>query len=121
QRPPDAAMTALSAAAPAAAAPPRSAEPLETTSADGPLYRLVEGTILDTVLTNRLDGTAAAPVNCLVSTPIYAPDREGLVVIPAGSRVLGTTKPVQAFGETRLAVSFTRLVLPNGRTYKLDH
>lgn len=76
--------------------------------------------MIDTVLTNRLDGTVAAPVNCLVSTPIYTADRQQ-VLIPAGSRVLGATKPVQAFGETRLAVAFTRLVLPNGRTFTLDH
>ena len=37
------------------------------------------------------------------------------MLIPAGSRVLGETKPVQAFGETRLAVVFHRLVLPDGR------
>jgi len=42
-------------------------------------------------------------------------------VVPAGARVLGQTKPVQTFGETRLAVSFTRLVMPDGRTYPLDH
>src|SRR5204863_8535709 len=42
------------------------------------------------------------------------------VLIPAGSRVLGETKPVQSYGETRLAVAFNRLVLPDGRTYRLD-
>jgi len=42
------------------------------------------------------------------------------VVIPAGARVLGETKPVRALGETRLAVSFHRLVMPDGRTYRLD-
>jgi type IV secretion system protein TrbI len=91
----------------------------EFTAADGPLHRIVEGTIVDTILTNRLDGAAAAPVNCLVSTPIYSTDQQ--VLIPAGARLLGTTKPVQSFGETRLAVGFTRIVMPNGRTYALDH
>ncbi len=91
----------------------------EFTAADGPLHRIIEGTIIDTILTNRLDGAATAPVNCLVSTPIYATDRQ--VLVPAGARLLGTTKPVQSFGETRLAVGFTRILMPNGRTYSLDH
>ncbi|MBZ5560756.1 MAG: TrbI/VirB10 family protein, partial [Acidobacteriia bacterium] len=86
---------------------------------DGPLHRLLEGTVIDTVLTNRLDGSVAAPVNCLVTNPIYSHDGQQ-VLIPAGSRVLGETKPVQAYGETRLAVAFNRLVLPDGRTYRLD-
>ena len=85
----------------------------------GPLHRVLEGTVIDTVLTNRLDGSAAAPVNCLVTNPVYTHDGQ-YVVIPAGSRVLGETKPVQTFGETRLAVAFNRLVLPDGRTYALD-
>jgi hypothetical protein len=41
-------------------------------SAAGPLYRVLEGTIIDTVLTNRLDGAMAAPVNCLVTNALYS-------------------------------------------------
>jgi len=88
-------------------------------SSAGPLHRLLEGTIIDAVLTNRLDGGTAAPVNCLVTNAIYSHSRQH-IVIPAGTRVLGETKPVQAFGETRLAVAFHRLVLPDGRTFSLD-
>jgi type IV secretion system protein VirB10 len=88
-------------------------------ASDGPTHRLLEGTVIDTVLTNRLDGSVAAPVNCLVTNAIYSHDGQ-YVVIPAGSRVLGETKPVQSYGETRLAVAFNRLVMPDGRTYRLD-
>lgn len=88
-------------------------------SSAGPLHRLLEGTIIETVLTNRLTGSIAAPVNCLVTTPVYSHDGQ-YVLIPAGARVLGETKPVQTFGESRLAVAFNRLVLPDGRTYRLD-
>jgi type IV secretory pathway VirB10-like protein len=100
-------------AVPRAAATP----PIRSTDA---LHRIVEGTVIDTVLTNRLEGSAAAPVNCLVTNAVYSHDGQ-VVLIPAGARVLGQTKPVQAFGETRLAVVFTRLVMPDGRTYPLDH
>ena len=85
----------------------------------GPMHRLLEGTVIDTVLTNRLDGSIASPVDCLVTTPVYSHDGQH-VLIPAGSRVLGNTKPVQAVGESRLAVAFHRLVFPNGATVSLD-
>jgi type IV secretory pathway VirB10-like protein len=88
-------------------------------SAAGPLHRLLEGTLIDAVLTNRLDGTSAAPVNCLVTNPLYSHSGQH-VLIPAGARLLGETKPVQTFGETRLAVAFHRLLMPDGRTYRLD-
>src|SRR6185295_138219 len=85
----------------------------------GPLHRVLEGTVIETVLTNRLDGSAASPVNCLVTTPLYSHDGQH-VLIPAGARVLGETKPVQTVGDSRLAVAFDRLVLPDGSTRRLD-
>jgi type IV secretion system protein TrbI len=85
----------------------------------GPMHRILEGTIIDAVLTNRLDGGAAAPVNCLVTNAVYSHSGQH-VVIPAGARLLGETKPVQTFGETRLAVAFHRLLLPDGSSYSLD-
>jgi len=88
-------------------------------TAAGPLHRVLEGTVIDTVLTNRLDGSSASPVNCLVTNALFSHTGRQ-VLIPAGARVLGETKPVQAFGETRLAVSFHRLLMPDGRTYRLD-
>jgi type IV secretion system protein VirB10 len=102
------------------AAPAATTKPTELPRATiGQLHRLLEGTILDTVLTNRLDGGVAAPVNCLVTNPIYSMDRQH-VLIPAGARILGETKPVQGFGEARLAVAFHRLVMPDGASYPLD-
>jgi type IV secretion system protein VirB10 len=104
---------------PGAAATKRS-KPALPISVSGPLHRLLEGTVVDTVLINRLDGGATAPVNCLVASPVYSQDGQ-VLLIPAGSRLLGETKPVQSFGESRLAVAFDRLVLPDGRAYELDH
>lgn len=109
--------TSQPSTAPNATLRPARTDPI---SAAGPMHRLLEGTIIDTVLTNRLDGSVAAPVNCLVTTPVYSHGGEQ-IVIPAGARVLGETKPVQTFGETRLAVTLHRLVMPDGSTYSLDH
>src|SRR5262245_4026518 len=102
-------------------APEQSRTPERTgpISAAGPLHRILEGTVVDAVLTNRLDGSTAAPVNCLVTNALYSHSGQH-VVIPAGARLLGETKPVQSFGETRLAVAFHRLLMPDGRTYRLD-
>ena len=82
-------------------------------------YRLFEGTIIETVLTNRLDGTFSGPVNCLVSYDVYSHDHDH-VLIPSGSRVLGDVHPVDTSGQSRLAVAFHRLVMPDGFTVNLD-
>jgi type IV secretion system protein VirB10 len=75
--------------------------------------------VIETVLLNRLDGTFAGPVTCLVTTPVYSHDRQS-IVIPAGARVRGASSPAQTWGDSRLAVSFHRLVMPDGRTHSLD-
>ena len=97
----------------------RSPVQTERISPAGSLHRILEGTIFDTVLTNRLDGGSAAPVNCLLTNAVYSHSGHR-VLIPAGARILGETKAVQTFGETRLAVAFHRLVLPDGSTFSLD-
>lgn len=97
-------------------ATPERTDPIE---AAGPLHRLLEGTVVDTVLTNHLDGGSASPVNCLVTNPVFAHSGQAIVV-PAGARLLGETRPIQSLGETRLAVAFHRLLMPDGRTYRLD-
>lgn len=87
--------------------------------AAGPLHRVLEGTVIDAVLTNRLDGSVAAPVSCLVTNPLYSHNGQ-FVLIPSGARVLGETRPVQTFGETRLAVAFHRILMPDGSSVALD-
>jgi type IV secretion system protein VirB10 len=85
--------------------------------ASGPTYTLFEGTVIETVLTNRLEGTFSGPVNVLVSVPVYAEDQ---LVIPAGARVLGEARAVNTFGQSRLAVTFHRVLLPNTTHVDLD-
>ena len=96
---------------PIAAAPP--------TSTDSSRTRLLEGTVIEAVLLNRLDGTYSGPVAALVTSPVYSLDRQA-VVIPAGARVIGETASVQSWGDARLAIAFHRLMTPDGKTYSLD-
>ncbi|MGA8678197.1 MAG: TrbI/VirB10 family protein [Candidatus Acidiferrales bacterium] len=88
-------------------------------AAAGKTYLLFEGTILETVLINRLDGGFAGPVECLLSSDVYSSDRQHLL-IPAGSKLLGETKKVDTFGQTRLAVAFHRVLMPDGYSVSLD-
>src|SRR5271168_3353503 len=88
-------------------------------AAAGKTYVLFEGTILETVLINRLDGGFAGPVECLLSTDVYSNDRQHLL-IPAGSKLLGETRKVDTFGQTRLAVVFHRVLMPDGYSVSLD-
>ncbi len=87
--------------------------------AEGKFYRLFEGTIVETVLTNRLDGNFSGPVNVMVTTNVYSHDRQRLL-IPQGTRVLGQVEKVSGVGQQRLAVFFSRLIMPDGYVHSLD-
>ncbi len=91
-------------------------------SATGQPYLVYEGTVLDTILMNRLDGDAAGPVKVLVSNPLYSHDRQH-VLVPDGTVVLGEAKKIGAAGlgqQRRMAVVFYRLIMPDGYSVDLD-
>jgi type IV secretion system protein VirB10 len=98
--------------------------PLEANldSAVGQPYLVYEGSVLDTVLMNRLDGDAVGPVKVLVSNPLYSHDHQH-VIIPDGTVVLGEAKKIGAAGfgqQRRMAVVFHRLIMPDGYSVDLD-
>lgn len=88
-----------------------------TGSAAGRPFRLSEGTLIETALTNRLDGTFSGPVNVLVTVPVYS---GRVLLIPAGARLLGDSSPVTTLGQRRLAVKFHRLLFPTGERIDLN-
>ncbi len=98
--------------------------PLEANidSAVGQPYLVYEGSVLDTVLMNRLDGDAVGPVKVLVSNPLYSHDHQH-VIIPEGTVVLGEAKKIGAAGfgqQRRMSVAFHRLIMPDGYSVDLD-
>jgi type IV secretion system protein VirB10 len=88
-------------------------------AAHGQPFVVFEGTTIDTVLTNRLDGEFAGPVKVMVSNPVYSHDGQH-VLIPEGSFLLGDTQKVSGFGQKRLAVTFHRLLMPDEYSADLD-
>jgi type IV secretion system protein VirB10 len=100
------------------ATPKRPAE-INLNSAIGQPYALFEGTILDTVLVNRLNGDFSGPVKVMVTNPVYSQDRQH-VLIPEGTVLLGEVQKVSGFGERRLAVIFHRMIMPDGYSVDLD-
>ncbi|MEW5980407.1 MAG: TrbI/VirB10 family protein [Acidobacteriota bacterium] len=87
--------------------------------ASGPQFRVLAGTMIETVLLNRINSDFSGPVNCLVTSPVYSHDRQR-VLIPEGSKVLGETQKLAALGQKRVAVAFHRLIMPDGFSVSLD-
>jgi len=109
----------LDAAAETPINPSPSNAPVEASTPPRLHYRVPQGTVIETVLVNRLDSTFSGPVNTLVTTNVHSPDRMK-VLIPKGSRILGTAARVDALNQQRLAVTFQQLELPNGESVSLQ-
>ncbi len=107
-----------SASQPAANASKRAPE-VNIDAAHGRPYVIFEGTTIDTVLTNRLDGEFSGPVKVMVTNPVYSRDRQH-VLIPSGTFLLGDVKKVSGFAQKRLAVTFHRMIMPDGYSVDLD-
>ena len=81
--------------------------------------RVYEGALLSAVLVSQLSGDFAGPVLAQVAIPFYSRDRQRILV-PRGTRLLGTAQPVQDQDQSRLAVGFHRMVWPDGRWVDLS-
>jgi type IV secretory pathway VirB10-like protein len=96
----------------------RTAE-VNVNAAHGQPFVVFEGTTIDTVLVNRLDGEFAGPLKVMVTNPVYSQDRQHLLV-PEGTFILGDVQKVAGLGAKRLAVTFHRMIMPDGYSVDLD-
>jgi type IV secretion system protein TrbI len=88
-------------------------------SAHGQPFVIFEGTTIDAILVDRLDGEFAGKFKVMVTNPVYSEDRQH-VLIPEGTFILGETQKVSGFGQKRLALTFHRMLMPDNYSVDLD-
>jgi type IV secretion system protein VirB10 len=85
---------------------------------------LCEGDLIETVLTNRINGEYPGFIDAMVTQPVYSHSwdpRGRRLLIPIGSRVLGNVTAVNSTTAQRLFVAFHKLRRPDGSTFSLDN
>ena len=107
------------AAPPPAPAPPPAAG-VEATAPTVPTdpagwERIHEGEFFEAVLQTQIDGEMTGPVAAMVAVDYYSRVDRRIVLVPQGSRALGSASAVGAdVYAGRLAVSFHRIIFPDG-------
>lgn len=86
---------------------------------DGRLYRIFEGTVLEGVVTNRIDGGLSGPILVMVTTDYYSHDHQQLLM-PQGTRLIGTVQSVGNAQQRKMFVTFHRAICPDGFSLQLD-
>ena len=101
----------------AAKAEPTSAYPFD--QFQGQLYRVFEGTVLEGVVTNHVDGGLAGPILVMLTTDYYSHDHQQLL-IPQGTRLIGSVQSVGNAQQRKMFVTFQRAVCPDGFSLDFD-
>ncbi len=85
----------------------------------GQLYRVFEGTVLEGVVTNHIDGGLSGPILVMLTTDYYSHDHQQLLM-PQGTRLIGTVQSVGNAQQRKMFVSFHRAVCPDGFSLDFD-
>jgi type IV secretion system protein VirB10 len=87
-------------------------------SYEGRLYRVFEGTVLEGVVTNHIDGGFSGPIMVSLTTDLYSHDHQQLL-LPQGTRLLGTVQAVGSAQQRKMFVTFHRAICPDGFSLEL--
>jgi type IV secretion system protein VirB10 len=101
----------------AAKADPMAAYPFDMYQ--GLLYLIFEGTVLEGVVTNHIDGGFSGPILVMLTTDYYSHDHQQLLM-PQGTRLIGTVQSVGSSQQRKLFVTFHRAVCPDGFSLDFD-
>jgi type IV secretory pathway VirB10-like protein len=93
--------------------------PYEFDQYQGRLYRIFEGTVLEGVVTNHIDGGFSGPILVMLTTDYYSHDHQQLLM-PQGTRLIGTVQSVGNAQQRKMFVTFHRAVCPDGFSLDFD-
>ena len=94
-------------------------EPYPFDQYQGRLYRIFEGTVLEGVVTNHIDGGFNGPILVMLTTDYYSHDHQQLLM-PQGTRLIGTVQSVGNAQQRKMFVTFHRAVCPDGFSLDFD-
>ena len=85
----------------------------------GRLYQVFEGTVMEGVVTNHIDGGLSGPILVMLTTDYYSHDHQQLLM-PQGTRLIGTVQSVGNAQQRKMFVTFHRAVCPDGFSLDFD-
>ncbi len=99
---------------------PREPAPVIATGPDDPpgWERIYEGEFLEAVLETQLSGELTGPASAMVAVDYYSRDRR-VVLVPQGATVLGSAGRAGGAYAGAMALSFHRLIFPDGKWVRL--
>ncbi len=83
-------------------------------------YELLAGTVIPAALLTGIDSDLPGSIIATVTENVYDTVTGRILLIPQGSRLLGVYDSQVAYGQRRVLLVWTRLILPDGSSIVLD-
>lgn len=84
-------------------------------------YQVMAGTLISASLITGLDSDLPGMVVAQISQNIFDTVTGSVLLIPQGSRLVGTYDSVVAFGQSRALVVWQRIIMPDGSSVQIDN
>jgi type IV secretion system protein VirB10 len=81
---------------------------------------LFPGAVIPASLVTAIDSEAPGPAIAQITQSIYDSATGRTLLIPQGARLIGEYRSAAKFGQSRVAVTWSRLVMPDGKEINLD-
>ena len=78
------------------------------------------GTVIPASLITAVNSEAPGPVIAQVTQAIYDSATGRTLLIPQGARLIGDYRSSSRYGQSRVAIIWSRLIMPNGKEIALD-
>ncbi len=83
-------------------------------------YMVMAGAIIPATLITGIDSDLPGQIQALVSQNVYDSKTGNNILIPQGSKLLGTYDSQVAYGQSRVLIVWTRVILPNDQYIDLE-
>lgn len=84
-------------------------------------WQLMAGTVIPATLLTGVNSDLPGQVIAQVTNPVYDTVSGETVLVPQGARVIGRYDSVIAFGQSRALLVWTRIIMPDGRSIRIDN
>lgn len=85
----------------------------------GPPYLIQTGSVIPAALLTAVNSDLPGRVIAQVSGPVYDSRTGDRLLIPQGARLIGTYESENSYGDTRVFLSWDRLLMPDGASLNL--
>ncbi|KDA04196.1 TrbI/VirB10 family protein [Hyphomonas oceanitis] len=83
-------------------------------------YQLMAGTIIPATLLTGVNSDLPGQVVAQVTSPVYDTVTGAHVLVPQGARLIGRYDSVIAFGQSRVLLVWSRIIMPDGSSIQID-